>query len=115
MKNEIIDFFTNMKPFKDSESIPSPPSVDKDIYEKIIIPNYIRCGAIPKSELVVGGMYEGTCRNTNKAVWDGAKFAYFRTKFGHKYLDTVNHFEDDDGYDLFVPLRRCDKDIKNNL
>jgi hypothetical protein len=29
-----------------------------------------------------------------------------RWKFGTSYVDSVNHFEDDDGYDLFVPIRK---------
>lgn len=33
------------------------------------------------------------------------KFVYERYKFGFTYKDSVNHFQDDDGYDLFVPIK----------
>ena len=30
---------------------------------------------------------------------------YDRYKFGFTFKEKINHFEDDNGYDLFVPLR----------
>jgi hypothetical protein len=47
----------------------------------------------------------GYCRNSNKAKWTGTEFVYDRCKFGMWYEDSVNHFEDDDGYDVFVPIK----------
>lgn len=61
--------------------------------------------AIPKSELVKGEIYQGECRNSEKAKWDGDKFLYTRTKFGSTYIEAIHHFEDDDGYDVFVPMK----------
>ena len=81
---------------------------DKD-YEEIIVPNIIRCGGIPKDKLIIGKTYIGDCRNAREAVWDGEKFTYMRTKFGSTYPETINHFQDDDGYDLFVPLKIKDE------
>lgn len=60
---------------------------------------------IPKSELEVGKEYKGVCRNAHKAIWDGKKFWYMRTKFETSYKESINHYEDDDGYDLFVPIK----------
>lgn len=60
---------------------------------------------IPKSELEVGKEYNGVCRNASKATWDGTVFHYTRTKFGFSYDEEINHYEDDDGYDLFVPIK----------
>lgn len=60
---------------------------------------------IRKTDLVKGQTYEGICRNARKAVWDGNKFHYERTKFGMTYDETINHYEDDDGYDVFVPIK----------
>ena len=34
-------------------------------------------------------------------------FEYWRHKFG-VFLDVCNHFEDDDGYALFVPIKEVD-------
>ena len=28
-------------------------------------------------------------------------------KFGSVFKETINHFEDDNGYDLFVPIAEC--------
>lgn len=63
-----------------------------------------QCRAIPKSELRNGITYKGNCRNASEAIWDVDKFVYTRYKFGSTYLETINHYEDDDGYDVFVPV-----------
>lgn len=64
---------------------------------------------IPKNELVIGQTYEGNCRNADTALWTGTEFEYYRYKFGDVYKETINHFEDDDGYDVFVPMKIKDK------
>ena len=70
---------------------------DLNVDEKCLRP-------IPKNELVVGKEYTGNCRNSHKAVWKGDHFEYKRYKFGNYYTDKINHYEDDDGYDVFVPV-----------
>ena len=60
---------------------------------------------IPKNELVEGETYSGECRNASEAVWNGSKFTYDRYKFGTWFKEDINHFEDDDGYDVFVPMQ----------
>lgn len=65
----------------------------------------IRHGAIPLHELKVGKTYIGTCRNASEAVWLGDKFEYIRYKWGETFPEKINHFEDDDGYDVFVPIK----------
>ena len=94
-----------MKPFETEDDIPELPIVDKEEYEEVIVKNLIRCGAIPKDKLEVGKTYIGTCRNTNEAIWNGICFDYKRYKFGTWYDDRINHFQDDNGYDLFVPIK----------
>ena len=64
-----------------------------------------RVKVIPKSELIVGAIYQGECRNSGTAIWDGNKFVYERHKFGTSYNERINHFEDDNGYDVFVPMK----------
>ena len=100
----IIERFKSLSPFKAVEDIPSIPRVDDKTYKEIIIPNLIRCGAIPKKDLIIGRTYIGECRNASEAVWNGKTFTYKRHKFGTSFDEDINHFEDDDGYDLFVPL-----------
>ena len=41
-------------------------------------------------------------------MWNGFCFKYDRYKFGVYHRDEINHFEDDDGHDLFVPLMLLD-------
>lgn len=107
--NTVLNYWKERKPFRDEDDIPPIPIVLPKDYEEIIVPNIIRCGGIPKDKLIVGKTYIGDCRNAREAVWDGEKFTYMRTKFGSTYPETINHFQDDDGYDLFVPLKIKDE------
>lgn len=107
--NTVLNHWKERKPFRDEDDIPPIPIVLPKDYEEIIVPNIIRCGGIPKDKLIVGKTYIGDCRNVREAVWDGEKFTYMRTKFGSTYPETINHFQDDDGYDLFVPLKIKDE------
>lgn len=67
-----------------------------------------KAGAIPKRKLVDGATYFGKCRNATEAVWHADKnvFIYKRHKFGFVYDEDINHYEDDNGFDLFVPVKR---------
>ena len=105
----MIDHLQTMKRFTD-DYIPEPPITTPELYQKYVIPNFIRCGAIPKDKLVVGKTYFGSCRNADKAIWLGDKFEYTRHKFGASYQEKINHFEDDDGFDLFVPIREINSE-----
>lgn len=105
MLEHVIQGFKNMNIFKDVDNIPDIPRVDEKTYEEIIVPNLIRCGALPKSELQTGKVYEGKSRNTNQAMWVVDHFVYKKHQFGMEFYEKMNHFEDDDGYDVFVPLR----------
>lgn len=63
-----------------------------------------KCRLIPKNELVAGTTYPGECRNASEAEWTGDHFVYRRYKWGNTFLEDINHYEDDDGYDVFVPI-----------
>lgn len=62
------------------------------------------CRPITKRELRNGVIYHGICRNTDVARWDSDEFLYFREKFKMIYTYSIKHFEDDDGYDVFIPI-----------
>ena len=110
-KQNMIKWFNKMKPFKDHHDIPCVPCTDEETYQNVIIPNLIRCGAIPKDQLEVGAKYEGDCRNAHIAVWkENGRFEYMRTKFGCTYPEEINHFQDDDGYDVFVPIKKIENE-----
>ena len=99
------EYLQEMKPFNNPDDIQNVPKMrTEEDYQEYVIKNFIRCGAIPKDKLVVGKVYIGSCRNSDEAVWLGNEFEYTRHKFGSSFKETINHFEDDDGYDLFVPL-----------
>lgn len=115
-KNEVKDtmeYWRNLtKRFETPDDVPLIPNFNPDR-----VPNagelmqevqnkMIELGAIPKDKLIVGHTYLGECRNATKAIWkENGKFEYMRTKFGYTYPEEINHFQDDDGYDLFVPIK----------
>ena len=104
---QLKNYLQEMKPFTDF--IPEVPKMQTpEDYEEYVVKNYIRCGAIPKKDLIVGKTYIGDCRNSSEATWNGKVFVYKRNKFGYIYEEKINHFEDDDGYDLFVPIKLKD-------
>lgn len=103
---EIQKFWNNLEPWETEDDVPCLPIVNEEVWNNTIVPNIIRCGGIPKSDLEIGVTYIGACRNSSEATWDGEKFTYTRYKFGTTYEDEINHFQDDDGYDLFVPLKK---------
>lgn len=70
-------------------------------------------GMVAKKDLVDGVTYKGSCRNATEARWNAELncFIYQRYKFGSVYDDTCNHPEDDDGFDLFVPMEEIDETV----
>ena len=90
-----IDKFDKIKVYHIKLPRYIPASLYKELYSK---------GIISKNNLQKNRYYQGKCRNTNVALWNGYEFVYMRTKFGHVSIDTINHFEDDNGYDLFIPI-----------
>jgi hypothetical protein len=73
--------------------------------EMFVQDTLIKHGAIPLNKLEVGKTYVGFCRNAGEAVWKGDKFVYKRYKWGNTYNEEINHFQNDDGYDVFVPVK----------
>ena len=92
-----------------SEDIPSIPFFNTPDEHKAFCQMLIERGAIPKDKLKNKTKYYGSCRNANYAIWnaESQKFCYERWKFGIVSVDYINHFEDDDGSDLFVPIKEC--------
>ena len=107
MNNIQREYWENLQNFKgDPDNVPDLPLTDSETWATFIIPKLLECGAIPKKSLIVGGKYIGSCRNSSEAVWNGSKFTYMRHKWGTNYDEEINHFEDDDGFDLFVPIKQ---------
>ena len=71
---------------------------------------------IDKASLEDGGYYLGVCRNSYIAKWiekDNC-FYYLRTKFGNTFMEKINHPEDDDGWDLFIPYEKLPDPFDKN-
>lgn len=99
------NIWESLKHFECPEDVPEIPILNNTEEKHSLINKLIELGAIPKKDLVVGRTYVGSCRNSEEAVWNGEKFIYKRTKFGITYDEKINHFEDDDGYDVFIPIK----------
>lgn len=108
---DLIDYWNRLKPFKLETDVPHLPNELTDFF----INKLIELGAIPLNKLEVNEWYYGNYRNANIGKWDGKKFKHIRFSFTH-YWDECNHFQQDDGFALFVPLRKATKEeIKNEL
>jgi hypothetical protein len=105
--NQVIEYWNKLVPFKIESDVPDLPKPLKPFF----INKLVELGAIPKDKLIDGEWYYGNYRNSEFGKWSKSKnkFYIIRYKFGNRW-DSCNHFEDDDGYSLFVPLRKV-----NNL
>ena len=102
LKN-LYQFVINNLSYEEYHNFGSPDNFHKwvEMHYKII----------PKSELIINKKYNGNCRNASEAVWNGEKFIYKRHKFGTDYIEEINHYEDDDEYDVFVPIEEINNEI----
>lgn len=98
---------------KKLEYFPNIVRFDKNTIKQVRLSNHLTDdlinellakGVLPKESLIPNETYIGKCRNASEAVWNGEKFCYQRTKFGNTFLETINHFQDDNGFDLFLPI-----------
>jgi hypothetical protein len=104
-----IEFWKNFnKKLIKADDVPNLPI--GEIYEELVIPALIKNGAIPKKDLKIGRYYYGDWRRGNVGQWDGVRFHIWRYKFGEWFIDKANHFEDDNKFALFVPLREITKE-----
>ena len=105
-EKRVKEYWMNLPKFNTPEDVPDLPKVDKKEWEEFFIPKLIEAGAIPKKDLIHGQIYIGEFRNANVARWNQEKnkFEHMRYKFGWRE-DECNHFEDDDGFALFVPIK----------
>jgi hypothetical protein len=104
-KKRIKEYWENLPKIVNPNDVPELPKVDEQEWREFYVPKLIEAGAIAKKDLVIDQAYIGDHRNATVAKWDGKQFVYNRTKFNMVYEDKCNHFEDDDGFALFVPIR----------
>ena len=105
----------NLKPFKVPQDVPEIPRVAETEYREYYIPRLIEAGAIPKKDLEDGAFYLGDHRRGRIGKWiaDMNVFVYWRNKFGYYFIDKCNHFEDDDGFALFTPIKKVTEEEFN--
>ena len=113
-KKKVKEYWKNLPKFNTPMDVPELPRVDIQEWKDYYVPKLIESGAIPKKDLVEGQYYIGEHRNAEVAKWNGKEFVYMRTKFQSVYEDTCNHFEDDDGFALFVPIKLGTEEDWNN-
>lgn len=108
-------YWENLKPFNQPEDVPELPRAEEKEWKEFYVPKLIDAGAIPKNKLIDGQVYIGNHRNTTIARWNQKtnKFDHMRYKFGW-IKDKCNHFEDDDGFALFVPIKLGTEEDWNN-
>lgn len=105
--NRIKEIWNNLPKFETPEDVPEIPTTNPEEHKNFYVPRLIKAGAIPKAELVDGQCYLGEHRRAKIAKWKAQEnvFEYWRHKFNCVYKDECNHFEDDDGFALFVPIK----------
>ena len=116
-EKRIKEHWNNLPKFTKPEDVPALPRVDTKEWNEFYVPKLIEAGAVPKKELKDGGIYFGEHRRATVAKWNGEKniFVYNRYKFNNVFEDVCNHFEDDDGYALFVPIGEAtEEEYKGN-
>lgn len=114
-KARIEEHWNNLPTFVMANDVPAlPGNIDKEEWKEFYVKKLIGADAIAKDKLVDGLWYYGEYRNSNFGKWDSNKqeFGLWRHKFGWMW-DTCNHFEDDNGYSLFVPIRLATKEEIN--
>lgn len=82
---------------------PIPAELYKELFNK---------GIIRKKDLVIGKYYYGKCRNSRVAVWNGNTFVYMKHEFKFIFPENINHLEDDNGFDVFIPIEMVEPNEK---
>ena len=118
-KKAHFDRWNNLPKFETIMDIPPLPRIKPgdELWETFYVEKLIEAGAIPKKDLIDNGYYIGRCRNGKVAQWDAEteKFTYMRTKFKYTFPETIEHFEDNTLFDLFVPIKEAtEEQFKEN-
>lgn len=101
------NWWLGLKPFKNENEVPMLPNPLTDFY----INRLIELGAVSLEKLEDNTWYYGNYRNSKFGKWDATNkvFHIIRYKWGRSLWDECKHFQHDDGFALFVPLRKATK------
>lgn len=105
-EEETKQMWMGLNPFTNAEDVPELPPMN-DFY----INRIKELGGIGKENLIDNTWYYGDYRNSTLCKWNKneQEFGLWRYKFGYIW-DTCKHFEDDDRFALFVPLRLANEE-----
>lgn len=100
-----IPYFKDIITFDENtiHRINLPKLIPFELYHELYLKGIIR-----KQNLRKNTYYFGTCRNAEVAFWNGYEFTYMRTKFGSIFPENIKHMEDDNNYDVFIPLKKVE-------
>lgn len=103
---ELRRIWDSLNKFESENDVPDLPITSTKEWEDYYIPKLIELGAIPKKNLKHGKFYFGGHPKTNIARWNSlsSKFEYWNQNEPNT-ISECNHFEDDDGHILYVPLK----------
>lgn len=109
-KLELRKIWDSLPIFETENDIPELPITTQKEWDEYYVPKLIESGAIPKKELIHGQFYLGSHPKTKIARWNKItnKFEFWDNK-EPKFIKECNHFEDDDGHILFVPIKKSTK------
>lgn len=101
-QDSIKKHWMNLKPFENSYDVPRIPNFESKWFQNRLI----ELGAIPLEELEIGEWYYGNNRNATLGKWNGKNFDHLTLSFNY-YWDNSEHFQNDNGYALFTPIRKA--------
>lgn len=110
-KTELRRIWDSLTKFESEKDVPELPITSQKEWEDYYIPKLIESGAVPKKDLKHGEYYIGSHPKTNIARWNSlsSKFEFWNQN-EPPTISECNHFEDDDGHILFVPIKKGKKE-----
>jgi hypothetical protein len=107
---ELRKVWDSLITFENENDVPELPITTQKEWDEYYVAKLFELGAIPKKELIHGDFYLGSHPKIKIARWNKMtnKFEFWDDKEPN-LLKECNHFEDDDGYILFVPIKKSTK------
>lgn len=107
---KLRQIWDSLNKFESENDVPDLPITSTKDWKDYYIPKLIELGATPKKNLKHGNFYIGDHPKTNIARWNSitSKFEFW-DKDQINTISECNHFEDDDGHILYVPLKKGTK------
>jgi len=110
-KRKLYNFINKLLPFELNKKLRCQERIYKRVRKGKPISKRLLHAAwgeiLQKKDLVDGKYYAGRCRNAECAQWSAKEncFWYMRLKFSEIFPESIRHPEDDDGFDLFRPIK----------